>query len=537
MRKGSKRQSMTESASDRYALPKQREVFFALISPIGADKSDVKQSIEETLRLIGYDVIPIKISDLLSKLPGVQELGAQSGIQQKKLLMDSGDELRKRFDKYNQTTGTNEDFAGAAAALLGMAELQRTRSTILRGTGDPRRARAFVIDSLKNPSEIEALRIAYGATLYAVGVYAPEDKRRESLERLPGPGGAALIEELLDRDRQGEDPLGQLVQDAFYLCDFFVDASKPNAAFEVRRFIELAFGNPLWTPTMEEMGMFSAYSIQARSGALGRQVGVAILRTDASVVSLGANEVARPISGGQYLPSDDNVYYGRDLVYEEGDTSNWYRRDVVEDLLVLLERSGYLKIGEKQSPPEVIQKLLDADDSPLKKAKIENTIDYMRPVHAEAAALLDAARHGVATLGCNLYTTTFPCHECARHIVAAGIKEVIYLEPYDKSGVGRLYKDSISVDTATGDPPKLLFRNFVGVAPRRYLQYFLMNGRKRKEGGKVRKFSLPGKEPYLPVGALPVKSVLGAEAKVLEDFIPFVESLKSEPLSLARLTT
>ncbi len=69
---------------------------------------------------------------------------------------------------------------------------------------------------------------------------------------------------------------------------------------------------------------------------------------------------------------------------------------------------------------------------------------------------------------------TFPCHECAKMIVGAGIVEVMYIEPYPKSLVSRLYRDVI--DTA---PPvssrrgelvgeRVPFRPFVGVAPRRF---------------------------------------------------------------------
>jgi deoxycytidylate deaminase len=45
-----------------------------------------------------------------------------------------------------------------------------------------------------------------------------------------------------------------------------------------------------------------------------------------------------------------------------------------------------------------------------------------------------------------LFSTTFPCHMCARHIVSAGIKRVVFLEPYPKSYAEELYADSITFD-------------------------------------------------------------------------------------------
>ena len=48
-------------------------------------------------------------------------------------------------------------------------------------------------------------------------------------------------------------------------------------------------------------------------------------------------------------------------------------------------------------------------------------------VHAEVAALLAA---GSRSRGATLYTTTFPCFQCAEKITYAGVKYVVYNEPY-----------------------------------------------------------------------------------------------------------
>lgn len=50
-------------------------------------------------------------------------------------------------------------------------------------------------------------------------------------------------------------------------------------------------------------------------------------------------------------------------------------------------------------------------------------------VHAEMAAISTAARLGLSLAGSSLYCTTFPCHNCSKHIVATGVSEVFYLEP------------------------------------------------------------------------------------------------------------
>lgn len=51
-------------------------------------------------------------------------------------------------------------------------------------------------------------------------------------------------------------------------------------------------------------------------------------------------------------------------------------------------------------------------------------------VHAEANAIVFAARHGVATGEAILHTTHLPCPACARLIINAGIRVVTWQEPF-----------------------------------------------------------------------------------------------------------
>ena len=50
--------------------------------------------------------------------------------------------------------------------------------------------------------------------------------------------------------------------------------------------------------------------------------------------------------------------------------------------------------------------------------------------HAEQNAIIQAAKEGVSLNGCVLYCTHQPCVVCAKMIINAGIKEVIYKEGY-----------------------------------------------------------------------------------------------------------
>jgi dCMP deaminase len=50
----------------------------------------------------------------------------------------------------------------------------------------------------------------------------------------------------------------------------------------------------------------------------------------------------------------------------------------------------------------------------------------IRTLHAEQNAIIQAALHGVSTEGATLYGTCRPCHVCARMIVGAGIRRVVF---------------------------------------------------------------------------------------------------------------
>lgn len=54
---------------------------------------------------------------------------------------------------------------------------------------------------------------------------------------------------------------------------------------------------------------------------------------------------------------------------------------------------------------------------------------YLWTEHAERNAIYAAARTGVATLGCRAYLPWFPCMDCARALVQAGIVELVAVEP------------------------------------------------------------------------------------------------------------
>jgi len=113
----------------------------------------------------------------------------------------------------------------------------------------------------------------------------------------------------------------------------------------------------------------------------------------------------------------------------------------------------------------------------LKSSQINDLTEYGRVVHAEMSAICDAARLGRAVKGSILYVTTFPCHNCTKHILASGISRVIFMEPYPKSKAKDLHRDEIELEKSS--ETKVSFIPFLGISPFRYRDIFEKRSRKR----------------------------------------------------------
>lgn len=236
--------------------------------------------------------------------------------------------------------------------------------------------------------------------------------------------------------------------------------------------------------------MHQANAMALRSSDERRQVGAVIVtRTkrsdptimDADIVASGMNEVPRREGGfyweGEFVDARDQALRRSSPV----DLEDRIKADVLREIATRLKRANWLApdyaILEEVELSDRLRKL-------LKRTQFMDISEFMRQVHAEMAALVDAAKRGVAVRGGEMYVTTFPCHSCAKHIIAAGITKVVYLEPYPKSRADMLHKEEIALDPAdpqtVGD--KGLFVAFTGVAPRQYARLFSMAARGHKKG-------------------------------------------------------
>jgi cytidine deaminase len=345
---------------------------------------------------------------------------------------------------------------------------------------------------LKHPDEVNTLRRLYGRAFCLIALYAPRAERVDTLSEIIARSHHGFdkekyrdfAEKLTERDASATDSnFGQNVRDTFPLADFFLRSSEQaEMKSELNRFIELLFNHPFHTPTRDEYGLYIARAVALRSADLSRQVGAAITNEDGDVLAVGCNEVPRP-GGGAVWPGEPGDY--RDFRVGT-DKSATMKREIVAEVLKRLSDAKWLREDkENLNVSQLVHEALYGEEPLLEDARISNIIEFGRIVHAEMSALMDAVRRGIPVKNGTLFCTTFPCHMCARHLISAGIKRVVYIEPYPKSMTKDLYRRAVRVDEDLADADAVIFDAFVGVAPRRYADLFEMPKRKDSKGAAL----------------------------------------------------
>ena len=448
---------------------RKAEIVIGLVGAAGAKLSDATDAVKSALAPFGYDVVPIRLSELMHAVEGGESL-AEIGHEDERIWahMDSGDAIRNQ-------TGRNDAIAGLAVGYI--SDYRKDAHA-----GAPSSETAFLLDSLKHPAEVEAMRNIYRDRFVLISVHAPTDARLAVLkQRIAVSHGAperddtfaVAAEKIMRRDEHDDDRgFGQNVREAFTRADVYVSTQpEPELENGISRYFRLFFGDPFITPTPAEYAMFQTHAAALRSADLSRQVGATICTSDGEIIAVGCNEVPKA-HGGQYWPGDEPD--GRDFQLRY-DSNAKYRDEALED--------AFTRLQEVEGLAEGID--LPAFMLAVSRTRLANLTEFGRTVHAEMAALLDAARRGVSVAGHQLFSTTFPCHNCARHIVGAGVREVVYREPYEKSLAGALHPDAIAVDPADDVENKVVIRRFVGVGPPRYLDLFTMTRRKDSSGNRI----------------------------------------------------
>ena len=430
------------------------EIVIGLVGAVGTELRRVADVLGHQLRRAGYDVEKVQVSEDVIPLLQQVETAVNDPCQRINSLMTAGNEARK-CAKDNSVLA------------LGVASLISSRRTKNRGNyPEPRAKFAVIVNSLKRPEEVERLRSTYPGGFVLIGIYADEEQRLQHLTKHLGIEPEAALE-LIKRDSKEEtEPYGQRLTQSFYLADFFVRPAGNEEKLwgDLRRIVELLFGYPFATPSFDEYAMYLAFAAALRSADLSRQVG-AVIAKDHQILATGANDCPK-CRGGLYWPVENehgcliDEKNGRD--YKRGFDSNNREQEEIIDKIV--------DIAGENLDETTLRKVLSDKKSPIRQLT-----EYGRVVHAEMEALLSIARSTNSASGATLYCTTFPCHNCAKHIVAAGILRVVYIEPYEKSRAPKFHDDSVIFGFDDDQQGKVQFQPFLGVGPRKFFDLFSMN--------------------------------------------------------------
>jgi deoxycytidylate deaminase len=508
----------------------QPELFIGFVAPIGTDIRGSINSFSKYFKAEGYNVVPLKVTEVFDKIapylrPKVK-LAKTPEARRLETYIEYGNQLRATFDS---------DEILAAITITRIIQSRRTRGSSNQAKAPEKNV--YLLYQFKRREEIDLLRSVYGRAFFQVSVYSRRGARVDNLSRRFAEGqnrgnhntyrGAA--EEIVQRDEnESDEKHGQRVSRIFHDADVLVNSDKGDEDVDrqVRRFCDLLFGSNKLSPNRNEYGMFAAKAAALRTLDLSRQVGVAIFSSEGEIISMGSNEVPKA-GGGTYWCDDPAEHDDRD--YQRGYDANDKRKaQLLEELFELVGlRNGTRLIGDKK----------------IQDSQFMDALEYGRIIHAEMSAICDAARLGRPLQDAVLFTTTFPCHLCAKHIVAAGIKKVIFLEPYPKSLAANLHSDSIIIEGA--DRGKyaafdgVSFEHFDGVSPRRYRELFERGG--RKQSGDFQEWMNNIKQPivdlkfpfYLALERAILQSTTESLAKINMP-VTALETFTVQPVAKAR---
>lgn len=233
--------------------------------------------------------------------------------------------------------------------------------------------RHYVIDSIRHPAEVEALR-ALGARFQLLWVDAEPLLRFERLRARGRPGDPETFERLLaleGRERGSADLAMQQLDAVAKLADRELrnDADLAALHAQVQQVLEqsLGFARPSW----DAYFLSIAQVVASRSNCVKRHVGAVIAR-DRRIVSTGYNGTPRGVRN-----------------CNEGGCPRC---------------NAFAESGSR--------------------------LDECLCSHGEENAIIQAAYHGVSVRGGSLYTTLFPCLFCTKLIINAGLSEVVYNAAY-----------------------------------------------------------------------------------------------------------
>ena len=462
-------------------MPKQTKlpadtIILGFTGSLGSGSSFISKRLED----YGYKYFCL--SDILKEI--ARENGEKNPSCQ--YYQDLGNDLRRRNKK---------------GSFLVLELLRRIDKKIKSGEFDISKCKGIVIDSIRNDGE--ALTLRQFPYFYLFSIHADKETRRiRTLED----GKFATPDEFEkadERDRAENDPYGQHVKECNELADIIInnDQQFPKSAKkEIRKFIEWIntkfitliennkFGEltPEDFPSRDETLTTTAYAQSRLSSCLKRKVGAVIVAVKEATtprevkLDKSLKEVFTILSSGYNEVPLGTTPCAFDVTVKEECTRDFIKEEKAKDILYCPNCGEKIKFsitcdncGNKISHftkkcPKCKKIIEKSSECPKCKIKIFDKyldsggklLDMCRALHAEEQALINLAKIGSGSEpNLILYTTTFPCNLCANKIVAAGIKKIVYAEPYPmQEAVHILSEGGVSTEKFQGIKSSAYFR-------------------------------------------------------------------------------
>jgi len=318
---------------------------------------------------------------------------------------------------------------------------------------------SIAIDGIRNLGEIEVLRERFGPHFYLLALECPPSARWERLESVYMQNGLTREDFLRDndRDRLQEYAHGQQVQLCVDRADVLIRNDRDEKKTKFRQlsqklleYLDLVTGAAPRYAKPAEILMNLAYSAAHGSKCLKRQVGAVLVEALPNVmgqiVGQGFNE--NPIGTS---PCVEERRYGANA--KRGIHGACYRDIVRNKAFVELARlarrcpeCGQVIKGPVAALPPWRCRSCGVDLEEFFWP--ERAMTLCTAVHAEVSAVLAA---GSRARGTTLYTTTFPCFQCSEKIAQAGVRHIIFTEPYpDIRAAERLEIAGIEIERFEG---------------------------------------------------------------------------------------
>lgn len=465
-----KTESKLKNPNDTFDGYYTEELVIALCGQLGTNLNQISKELKDILEDdYGYTCEEIKLSEFLFKGKPASKDSYHRILDG----MDYGDALRLEHKN-------NGVLSSLAISKIQATRVTETEKQNLDTLNFKSRRKCFIINSVKHPEEVIALEKVYESSFYLVGVFSSQKEKIAHLESIIPKRHFSKIPELILRDDDDKDASnGQKLRNVFTKSDYFIKYGTNNQDLKdkVNRFVSLIFDFGINTPSKDENAMFQATAASANSACLSRQVGACITDKRGEILSIGWNDVPK-YGGGVYLDSDKN---DQRCFCDDWKccTSSNKKDGMVSKILTELKGKSIIESKEEDG---ISKKTIDQEKlvkSILELAGIKDLIEFGRSVHAEMNAIIigsqqtgDKMREG------KLYCTTFPCHNCARHIIMAGIKDVYYIEPYSKSLCLELHKDVMTEDESAVNMVRLLM--YEGAAPKSFIKFYKLVSDNRK---------------------------------------------------------